>query len=235
MSKAISKQVSNIKKACGFLRTTLNDSYWISQLAGYADTMTQNKDGNWRIEIDSLELPIEKQKHIKPEGLNDNLKLFVSICMEWNEQLWNKCEDCIKKLNFSVNIIENNIIDSQCNYQMGFRIDKCLTGNNSSDMHPLYHIHYVNGSIIDGKQTISMDVPRLAHHPVDLLLGILLAYANFNTADYQKIIEDGGFMSLCRDSADHIIAPYFNALSRSPWKKDISSDYSKALCPYLVL
>ena len=101
-------------------------------------------------------------------------------------------------------------------------------------MHPLYHVHFLNESQVEGTDVLSMDVPRLMHHPVDVLLGILMVYANYNQTGYNKLLQDGNFLGLCRDSAKHILTPYYLSLSKVLCSDGSVLDDDKALCPYLT-
>ena len=181
-----------------------------------------------------MELPIENPKHLKPNKLKGNLKMFVSISMEGSGKGWKNEEDCIKNLCFKVEVIGKDQKDPQKIFQTGFHIDMVDDKDDSSEMHPLYHVHFLNDSLIEGTEVLAMDVPRLMHHPVDVLLGILLVYANYNQTGYKKLLNDGLFMGLCRDSAKHILTPYYQSLSKVPWTEGVITEYDKSLCPYLT-
>lgn len=232
----VKKQASDLEKACTCLRATLGDSIWLYKLSDAASSIRNKcKGDDWSIDISDLDVPICTPKHLKPSSLEKNLKMFVSIKMEGNGKLWKDNEDCIKSLNFRVVIKEKTPKDPQMHFHTVFHIDKVDRDDNPEEMHPLYHIHFINESKINGIETLSMDVPRLMHHPVDVFLGILLVFANYNHAVYESLLKNGNFISLCKESALHIVEPYFRSLSRASWSEGTLREYEKSLCPYLVL
>lgn len=231
----VQAQAANLDKAVGSLKSTLGDVAWLRNLSEAASTIREKcKGDDWSIQIVDMELPIENPKHLKPSKLKGNLKMFVSISMEGSGKGWKNEEDCIKNLRFKVEVIEKDQKDPQKYFQTGFHIDMVDDKDDSSEMHPLYHVHFFNDSLIEGTEVLAMDVPRLMHHPVDVLLGILLVYANYNQTGYKKLLNDGLFMGLCRDSAKHILTPYYQSLSKVPWTEGVITEYDKSLCPYLT-
>lgn len=234
----VRSQASNLEKACSCLRTTLGDSIWLQKLTEAADTIKvqQTRGDEWIVEIEDMDLPIDgKPRHLKPANLENNLKLFVSIKMKGNGKKWDNNEDCIEDLCFSVRIQEKEKADPANEFLTGFHIDKMGKGDDKNEMHPLYHVHFMNESKVGEIESLGMDVPRLSHHPVDLFLGLMLVFANFNKDTYEKLKEDGNFIGLCKESANHIITPYFNRLASPIWGEGNVGDFEKSLCPYLAL
>jgi len=231
----VKKQASDLDKACNYLKNALGDAPWLHELSVAATTIrNQCKGDDWSVNIRDLDIPMDAPKHLIPKSLTGKLKMFVSIKMEGNGKLWNDNEDCVKSLNFKVVIKEKNPQDPQKDFHMGFHIDKMDSSDDSDEMHPLYHVHFINESKIYGTEALSMDVPRLTHHPVDVFLGILLVFANYNLIGYKKLLKDGNFIGLCKVSAKHILEPYYRSLLKVSYQEGTLSEYDKALCPYLV-
>lgn len=230
----VKSQAANLEKAVGFLKTSLGDVPWLRDLTEAASSIRENcKGDDWALNIIDMEMPIENPKHLKPGRLKGNLKMFVSISMEGRGKDWKEKNDCIKSLRFKVEVLEKDQSDNQKYFQTGFHIDKIDDKDDPLEMHPLYHVHFLNDSQIEGTEVLSMDVPRLMHHPVDVILGVLLVYANYNKAGYNKLKDDGNFMGLCRDSAEHILKPYYQGLSNILSGGFVTA-YDKSLCPYLT-
>lgn len=224
-----------LDRAVAFLKNTLGEEVWLYYLTEAASYIRENcKEDDWEVTITDMEMPIESPKHVTPGKLSKFLKLFVSIHMTGSGEKWDDEADCILSLGFRVEVLGIDKQNPQNSFKTGFHIDKVDNADDSAEMHPLYHVHFLNDSVIGGTSALSMDVPRLVHHPVDVLLGILLVYANYNQTGYKKLLENGGFMGLCRDSAKHILTPYYKSLSRVPWTEGSISDYDKLLCPYLI-
>ena len=232
----VKRQATKLEMAATSLKTTLTNAGWLRNLSEAASEIKEKcKGDDWLVDILDMEIPIEPPKHLKPGHLKGNLKMFVSIRMEGYGKAWNDGDDCIKSLCFKVDVRENNRKDDDKYFQTGFHIDKVNENDSQSEMHPLYHVHFLNESKINGNEVLAMDVPRLAHHPVDVLLGILLVYANYNPEGYMKLLEDGHFMALCRDSAKHILYPYYRSLFNVSQFDGNIKEYDKLLCPYLTV
>lgn len=236
-NSVVLSQASSLEKAVEFLRNTLGDDawLWLYKLSEAASSIRENcKGDDWAVQIDDMEIPIEPPKHLKPKKLAGNLKMYVSISMEGSGEAWKNNEDCIKSLRFKVEVLEKDKNDAQKFFHTGFHIDKMDSKDTTSEMHPLYHVHFLNDSQIEGTDVLAMDVPRLMHHPIDIFLGILLVYANYNQTGYKKLLQDGYFMGLCRKSAKHVLEPYYRSLSKVPWTDGLITEYDKSLCPYLT-
>ena len=232
----VMKQASKLEMAVSCLRRSLGDEVWLCNLSTAASEIRKKcKGDDWSVDILDMEMPIEHPRHLKPSHLKGNLKMFVTIRMEGNGREWDDENDCIKSLSFKVEVCENNRKDYEKYFQTGFHIDKVNDTDNISEMHPLYHVHFLNESKIGVDEALAMDVPRLAHHPVDVLLGILLVYANYNPEGYKKLLHDGHFMGLCRDSAKHILGPYYRSLFSVSQLEENIKEYDKSLCPYLTV
>lgn len=230
----VKSQAASLEKAVGFLKTSLGDVPWLHDLSEAASSIRENcKGDDWAINIVDMDMPIENPKHLKPRALEGKLKVFVSISMEGSGKDWKEGKDCIKSLRFKVEVLEKNQDEEQKYYQTGFHIDKLDEKDDSTEMHPLYHVHFLNDSMIAGIEVLGMDVPRLMHHPVDVILGVLLVYANYNKSGYVKMLKDGNFMGLCRTSAEHILKPYYQGLSNILSGGFVTA-YDKSLCPYLT-
>lgn len=230
---------SRLDKAVNYLRNALGDAPWIHYLSDAAnDIRTKNNGVEWTVEVTDMDLPIVgAPMHLKPQSIAEKLKMFVSIKMTCSAKLWEKKEDCITDLCFKVSIQEIDNLDTTNVLQTGFHIDR-TTDNEKfkhDEMHPLYHLHFLNESIIGGKETLSMDIPRLAHHPVDLFLGLMIVFANYDKNTFDTLKDDPNFSGLCKESADHYIEPYLRSLSKLPWGDSFKNQYDKDLCPYLVL
>lgn len=228
-------RASDLDKAVACLNRTLGREKWLDSLTKAATYIREKcKGDDWEVNITDMEIPIESPKHLNPGKLSKNLKLYVSIHMKGSGKKWEDEEDCLLSLGFRVEVRGIDKQNPQDSFHTGFHIDKVGDKDDSSEMHPLYHVHFLNDSFIGGTNALSMDVPRLVHHPVDVLLGILMVYANYNQTGYNKLLHDGIFMGICRNSAKHILTPYYKSLSRVPWTEGSISDYDKLLCPYLI-
>lgn len=235
----ILKQASRLEKAVIYLRNILDDTLWLQSLQDAAADIRAKCNGvDWTVEITDMDLPMDcNPMHLKPPILANKLKLFVSIKMTCNAELWNTGKDCIIDLCFKVSIQEKENRNCEKIYHTGFHIDKTNDEEKlvHEEIHPLYHVHFVNDSKIGEFETLSMDIPRLSHYPVDLFLGLMLVFANYNKSVYDKLKDNGHILGLCKESAQHYVKPYIQSLveeTKEQWEKQ---KCNKELCPYLVL
>lgn len=235
----ILKQASSLDKAVNYLRNILDDSLWLQSLRDAAADIRAKCNGvDWTVEITDMDLPMDRNPmHLKPQILANKLKMFVSIKMTCNAELWNAGEDCITELCFKVSIQEKENRDFEKIYHTGFHIDKTNDAEKlvHEEIHPLYHVHFVNESKMGEFEALSMDIPRLSHHPVDLFLGLMLVFANYNKSVYDKLKDNAFILNLCKESAQHYVEPYIRSLAKKPWSDGEKQKIDKELCPYLVL
>lgn len=237
----ILRQASRLETAVNYLRNIMDDTLWLQSLQDAAANIRAKCNGvDWTVEIIDMDLPMDfNPMHLKPTFLANQLKLFVSIKMTCNAKLWEIGEDCITELCFKVSIQENGNRDSKKMYHTGFHIDKTINAEKllHGEIHPLYHVHFVNDSKMGEFEALSMDIPRLSHHPVDLFLGLMLVFANYNKSVYDKLKDNSYILGLCKESAQHYVEPYIRSLTMKPWSDDEKQKQKddKELCPYLVL
>lgn len=236
----VKRQAAHLSHAYNYLINTLcetrqqQNSIGLHIINDVASNINNNCEGDsWTVDIKEMELPIATPRHLKPGNRKLKLKLFVSIKMICSAKSWDAKEDCIKSLNFKVNVFGIDSSNANNILHTGFHIDKVEKHDSSMEMHPLYHVHFINESKIEGIEALSMDVPRLMHHPVDVLLGLLLVFANYNQEVYNKLLNNGNFMGLCRESANHILVPYFKSLSAVSMPGDSVLKDVELLCPYM--
>lgn len=80
---------------------------------------------------------------------------------------------------------------------------------------------------------MQLDVPRMMHLPMELILGVSTILSNFSPSTYSKLIENRQFVNLCKDYQEKIWRPYFNSLENFWIKNQIDWD-PKLNCPYLL-
>ena len=108
-------------------------------------------------------------------------------------------------------------------YSWGMHLEKD-TSNKPTEWHPQYHLHCFDGrnemkhALKDTEQKRGMlylNVPRLAHYPLDIVLGIGFCLMNFHTKDvFTKLYQqDREFPRLYQASQERILEPYFNAIT----------------------
>ena len=115
-----------------------------------------------------------------------------------------------------------------------FHVDQIKGGEISfKEVHPLSHLHF-NDTIGDGEGKISINVPRLVHYPLDVVLGLSMTLQNFTPEKFKKLRTKGEYISLCYESQKRILLPYFSSFSNCIDSEGKSNDEVRKLCPYLL-
>lgn len=214
---------------------------YLEPLNAAAKQLDAQADGNitltqWGYQIKNLTLPIGDIRNIKPAGIQ--AKICVNCECEFNVNDWNNYNcDPFNKCSFRVSVFgEYNGIK----HSWGIHIDK-EARTDLDEWHPLYHLHCFEGRedsptvLVDDEQkkgTFLLNVPRLLHYPLDIVLGIGFCLMNFNKKEmFTKLYtNDLHFPSLYKKSQDRILKPYLDSLAGVS-----GCVYSrKALCPQVV-
>lgn len=192
----------------------------------------------WGYTISDIKFKVEEStlRHICPIGFT-NVEVIIDLDVESKISEWDKLNDPFSSLNFRSLIRGTNSNTGKVHY-LGFHIDR-HKGGKPNEIHPLYHLQYVQNSRIKAKdefdhgETMQLDVPRMMHLPMELILGVSTILSNFSPSIYSKLIQDRQFVNLCKDYQEKIWRPYFNSLENYWIKNPIEWD-PKLNCPYLV-
>jgi hypothetical protein len=190
----------------------------------------------WGYNITDLVLPVSTLKHVRPKGIkNIVMTLDMSIIADFTR--WGTINDPFLDMNFRV-IIKS--VGLKTNHSFGFHIDKHDTILDSSEPHPVYHLHYILNPLEDEDfeygHTLNLDLPRIMHCPIDFILGIGFLISNFYPQVFDSIFDDGYFSGLYKLYQEQILKPYSHTLANR-WEFDagnIKWGPSKSLCPFLI-
>lgn len=198
-------------------------------------------DGNttlnqWGYQINNLTLPVGNIHNVNPDGIQ--AKICVNCECEFNVDDWNKTDcDPFNKCSFRVRVFGEI---KGIKHSWGMHLDK-ETKQDLDEWHPLYHLHCFESRVdaptvlVDDEQkkgTLLLNVPRLMHYPLDIVLGVGFCLMNFNKKElFTKLYtNDQQFPRLYKKSQDRILKPYFDSLAGVP-----GCVYpKKALCPQIV-
>lgn len=181
----------------------------------------------------TLPVKIESLKHLVPEFATqsiDKIELICSACGKINPTKWYTQKIPLEKSIFKMELHVIPLGTNQPQWVSAVHIDGIEPNPVSAEVHPLFHVQYVNESKTNNFEALSMDVPRLAHYPVDVISGLDIAIRNYLPEEYKKIILKGDYASALREIQLHCILPYFRELAQFHDNKD----FAKLLCPYLV-
>lgn len=196
-------------------------------------------DAFWGYHIESLIIPVEDStlKHIRPLGFS-NVNIIVEIEVESQIDQWLKLNDPFTSLNFRSMLKGTNAKTQKVHY-LSFHIDR-HSDKITNEIHPLYHLQYLQNAKakpkddFDHGESMQLDVPRMMHFPMDLILGVSFLLSNFAPSIYTKLVEDRRYINLCKEYQQRIWRPYIDSLNNfwttaaATWTWD-----PKLNCPYL--
>lgn len=215
----------------------------LSSLKNAAKTLEKQANGSetlddWGYKIDNLILPIGNVRNTEPSGI----VVRVSMGCECKAKVADFDKTCDPFTVYSFHLHVYGDFQGMT-YSWGMHMEKD-TSNNPTEWHPLYHLHCFDGrnemrhALSDDKKNRGMlylNVPRLAHYPLDIVLGVGFCLMNFHTKDvFTKLYEqDRVFPRLYQSSQQRILEPYYNAITSTSgagtgWLG------KKELCPQIV-
>ncbi|MFT6443605.1 MAG: hypothetical protein ACJAV5_002117 [Vicingaceae bacterium] len=192
----------------------------------------------WGYTISDIKFNVDQSslKHIRPSGFT-NVEIIIELDVESKISEWEKLNDPFCSLNFRSLIRGTNSKTGKLHY-LAFHIDR-HNGAETNEIHPLYHLQYLQNNKIKAKdefdhgETLQLDLPRMMHLPMELILGVSTILSNFSPSTYSKLIQNRQFVNLCKDYQQKIWRPYFNSIENY-WLKNPAEWDPKLNCPYLV-
>ncbi len=214
---------------------------YLEPLKAAAKQLDTEADGSatlnqWGYQIKNLLLPVGSVHNVYPAGIQ--VKICLNCECEFNVNDWDNTNcDPFNKCSFRIRVFGEY---QGIMHSWGMHLDKeARTG--LDEWHPLYHLHCFESRVdsptvlidaIQNKGTLLLNVPRLMHYPLDIVLGIGFCLMNFNKKDVftRLYTNDQQFPRLYKKSQDRILKPYMDSLA------GVSGSVftRKALCPQAV-
>ena len=212
----------------------------LTPLQEAAKLLDEQADGTktmdvWGYSIKDLIIPIGNIHNIEPSGIQ--AKICINCECKCNVKDWgNNCDPFIS-YSFRLRVYGDT---DGIKHSWGMHIDKD-DKQSKDEWHPLYHLHCFESRLDSPtvlkderqhKGSMYMNVPRLVHYPLDIVLGIGFCLMNFYKKEvFTKLyINDKQFPRLYKQSYDRILKPYLASLVGQPScvfdKKD--------LCPQIA-
>lgn len=215
----------------------------LSSLKNAAKTLEAQANGSatldeWGYKIENMILPMGDVRNTEPAGI----VVRVNMGCECRSKVadYNKTCDPFTVYSFHLHVYGDY---QGMTYSWGMHLEKD-TSNKPTEWHPQYHLHCFDGrnemkhALKDTDQKRGMlylNVPRLAHYPLDIVLGIGFCLMNFHTKDvFTKLYQqDREFPRLYQASQERILEPYFNAITST---SGIGTGWvgKKELCPQIA-
>jgi hypothetical protein len=201
------------------------------------------KNGTFQYDLDKLNFRIStNKKDCIPQDLYDlTVSLSGSVRFLYTSIDSEKPVDPLNELQFNLNLngFYNNA-GRKKNAQCCWHLDRDDEEGreNQTYMHPFYHFQHggrnLNRGISYGGSLI-IDTPRIAHPPMDAVLGIDFVLTNFVEKDNIKELRDNTtYKRITRRAQRRIWKPYFLAMANA-WEIETTETWrSELLFPQIL-
>lgn len=217
------RELSSLKNAAKKLETEANGSVTLE---------------DWGYKIENLILPVGNVRNTEPSGIV--IRMCVGCECKAKVTDYNKGCDPFTNYTFHLHVFGDY---NRMRYSWGMHMEKDFS-KKATEWHPLYHLHCFDGrtemkhALTDTHQNRGMlylNVPRLTHYPMDIILGIGFCLMNFHTKDVFSNLyyQDCVFSRLYQSSQKWILEPYYNAITNTRGGNTGWAD-KKELCPQLM-
>ena len=187
-------------------------------------------------------------RHTKPENCKD-LKLILDIKTIGNCNDLKSMKDPFEWLEFNI-VIEGTKFSDEGNKQLitSYHLDRHIMNEDDGEgefPHPIYHFQFggrklaEQENMIDTGNLLVFDSPRIAHYPMDAILGIDFTLSNFFPNIWKKIkAESSEYINLIEEYQELFLKPYIHTHA-SQWNyssAEISSSpfwSPNMICPQL--
>ncbi len=194
----------------------------------------QNERINCSIEDIILTIPSSEIRHLyrSDEKNIDNVELRLSLNGCINANTWkDKDKNPWETLTLKTKLI---VLTMTGMYTRNFHVDLIEDNENIyQEVHPLSHIHF-HGTSDNCEKNVEIDVPRLVHFPLDMVLGLSVALRNYLPAAYEKLKNNPIYLGLCYESQKRLLVPYFNVYRNGIGVDGKANKTIQKVCPYLV-
>lgn len=175
-------------------------------------------DDLWGYHIDGLRIPIDINtiRHMRPTGFS-SAEIIVDLDIESKISEWSNLNDPFTQLSFRTLLKGVNKITNK-NHYLNFHIDR-HNGTETKEIHPLYHLQYLQNAKNKEKDdfchgdSLQLDIPRMMHFPMELILGVSFVLSNFSPEIYSKLIQERGYHKLSKEYQEKVWRPYINSLN----------------------
>lgn len=206
------------------------------QTAKFYETLPENQ---WGYTITGLSIPVETStlKHIRPLGIT-NAQLIVAINLISDLNEWGNLNDPFISLSFKA-IIKAINPNSNAPHFLAFHIDRHNGKYKTNEIHPLYHLQYIQNPKerpdFNHGDSLQIDIPRMMHLPMELILGTSFLLSNFAPTSFNKIIKNRQYINLCKEYQERVWKPYVNSLA-AYWSVNPNQWLwnPKLNCPFLL-
>lgn len=207
----------------------------------------KSEKGFWEYSFDKLEFRnINLQRKVRPQDLRDNDDTEVTLNLSVRIKGYTNStgiSDPLASLgiNFSVSgeyYSEEKLKNVICSWHL----DKGGEDGEEHSIHPEYHLNFGGSSMTkirdepyDFGNLLLLEVPRIAHAPMDAILAIDFVLQNFYTKKiHQSLTSKNGYRELVKKAQYRLWRPYYLCLA-AQWNTKIKTDLDIEFQPIKLL
>jgi hypothetical protein len=171
------------------------------------------KKGRYSYYMDRLSFKVSSSGHI-PSDAPSNVEIFLSVRASSLREV--KVYDPFSLLEFNIEIEAHGNVTKHLG---AWHLDRHITSDEETDaldVHPLYHFHFGGNAIKqiqnDVGRILVLEGPRIAHPPMDVLLGIDFILSHFAGGAWRHLKEDTTYKSYLKPSQDFLFKNYISSL-----------------------
>lgn len=179
-----------------------------------------NEANCWKYNLGKLVFQIDKMGSQIPF---DSYDLSVSLTVHIAGNLDNEVEtikDPLKRLSFDIEIegFRDNLTTQELDVMYSsWHLDRHIIEEGDGDnkfVHPIYHFSF-GGNKMEEKgdifgNSLVLPTPRIAHPPMDAILGIDFILQNYFTREkISKIVSDPEYIGIMKRAQERLLKPYF--------------------------
>ncbi len=173
------------------------------------------KSTKWGYDLVDLQLEVDTPKDTKPTSLSEKLTLRLSASVSANH-FESDSHDPFDAL--ALNFEFFDVQPPRCSSYISWHFDRHITTGTGAthELHPLYHFQHggfkTHQTVTEFGRLLLLAPPRLPHPPMDAILAIDFALANFSGKEWAAMRSDSGYENLVRESQNWLWRPYLSAL-----------------------
>lgn len=190
--------------------------------------MSHSTANEWQYHFEGLKLPIDTMSHTKPVGA---VPFDVVLSVELTGRYANPTDQAnplieVKKFNIEIfGLLDIEPIEGYASWHL----DKDSAGDQKF-IHPEYHLtfggHRIWDKVQNYGQVIVLPSPRIAHPPMDAILGIDFILKNFLTKDrHETLTQRSEYKQIIQHSIHRLWKPYYSFIGNF-WTAPGSQSFS---------
>ncbi|HIG75281.1 MAG TPA: hypothetical protein EYQ24_12100 [Bacteroidetes bacterium] len=206
-------------------------------------SVTDPESIDWNVRLDGLifdfdDDDLHDQRHARP-AKPEAMELELTVALGGRCQIGDYTSDPFDHLCVEC-LIEGYSEGASTLYRTAWHLDRHGYETSPTDpVHPVYHIHFGGNALKDMEEYghhFFLDTPRIAHPPLDVVLGIDFVLSNYFPNRRTRLMSDyATYADIVRSAQRRVWRPYSHAAARWWQRSRQPAEWSgSAVWPQLV-